>query len=170
MEEYKETNKKELSDEQINEMKEQIYDYLVEQKIYEQNIKKNNIEIKDKEVEYVMYKNPGSLPENVKSIFADSNGVFREDLYLKGMNIDSPENNKFKESLKYAVKKYLETKKLFDIITRDVKLTDEETRSHNNSVEANELLLKKQNNEIQKWIKEMKSKAVIVDNRKDFEK
>lgn len=169
IEEYSETEKKEIPENQINEMKEQIFDFLVEQSIEEQSVKNYNIEIEDKEVDYVMYKNPGSLPDNVKSVFTDSGSEFREDLYFQAINTDSPENNKFKENLKYAIKRQLETKKLFDMVTGDVKLTDEDFKNNSKYTEANVLLAAKQYSVYQKWKKEMKSKAVIVDNRKYFE-
>lgn len=169
MENYEKSNKEELTKEKIKDLKNQIFDYLVEQKIYEQNIKNNNIDISDKQIEYIMFKNPASLPENAKSIFFDSLGVFNKDLYMQAINYNSPENDEFKKSLKDAIKKQLEVKKLYEIITRDVKLTDDELKSLNNSKDIESMLEKKKNSEIQKWVSEMKSKAIIIDNRKEFE-
>ena len=166
----KETYNKDLTGKELEQVKDAVWSMLVKQKIIDQQVKLNKIEITDETVEDIMFKNPGSLPDEVKVMFNDSTGNFDIQNYIQTMNTYTPEVEKFKEKVKLVIKYKLEVNELFDIITKDVKLTDEDYKSAGNSDKVNELLMTKKNSEVLKWLEDLKLKAVIVDNRKKFVK
>ncbi|MCX6166321.1 MAG: hypothetical protein NTU73_15920, partial [Ignavibacteriae bacterium] len=148
----------------------EIWDMLVKQKIIQQNIKKYSIKADEKEIENIMYKKPESLPEEVKSVFYDSKGNFNEDVYLKSIKIDSPDNIKFRENVKNILREDIENNMLMDIVAKDIILSTEELKPGIDDKLKNKLLKKKKVKQFEIWLEEMKLLAKIVDNRKKFEK
>ncbi len=164
------TNGKEPSESEIDKIKDEVWRMLVMQKIIGQEIKELDIEVNDDDVENVMYKNPEDLPEDVKKVFYDSTGKFDLSMYQIAMNSTSHEVEIFKGQVKILVQKKLESDRLLAVIAKDVKLTDEELKSVPKMDEANKLLKEKKNLAFKNWYDSKKSKAIIVDNRKEFER
>lgn len=169
-EKYEKANNKELSGKELEKTREAAWNYFVEQKIIQKQLELNKIKIDDSEIDYIMYSNPELLPEIVKKIFYDVNGKFDIYDYRVSMNTNTKEVEAFKDEVKIVVKNHLEVQKVFDIITKDVKLSDEELKSAKDADETDIQLNKKKDLEVQKWFEKMKSNSKIVDNRKKFEK
>lgn len=169
-EKYEKANKKKLSGKVLENTKEASWNYFVEQKIIQKQLILNKIKVDDAEIDYIMYKNPELLPESVKKIFYDVKGNFDIYDYRVSMNTNTKEVEAFKEEVKITVKNHLEVQKVFNIITKDVKLSDDELKSTKDTTEANIQLNKKKDMEVEKWFEKMKRNSKIVDNRKKFEK
>lgn len=119
----KEQNKgKELDDQSYQQVREQVWNYLVQQTLKEQEMKRLGVTVTDQEVLNWVYNEPETLPDWLKNNFNDSLGVFHSE-YLQGA-IQAPENKeKWVEIEQYLIK-ILQDNKLNSLIASSVSVSE----------------------------------------------
>ncbi|HOP49190.1 MAG TPA: peptidylprolyl isomerase [Ignavibacteriales bacterium] len=121
-EQYKAQTGVDIEEDQMDYLRDQIWDQLITQKLVEQQMKKMNIEVSDKEVDdYIFGPNP---PEFLKQQFIDSTGRFRRDIYMQALK--DPRNKQILENLKKGLKEELKQQKLGNILFASVSLSEGE--------------------------------------------
>jgi peptidyl-prolyl cis-trans isomerase D len=123
VEQMKEQNKgKELDEQGYQQVREQVWNYLIQQTLKEQEMQRLGIKVTDEEILNWVYNEPETLPDWLKNNFIDSLGVFHAE-YLQGA-IQAPENKeKWVEIEKYLVK-LLEDNKLNSMIASSVTVSE----------------------------------------------
>lgn len=111
-----------IPEEQMDYVREQVWDELVAQKLLEQQMKQMKIEVTDKEVEdYLFGPNP---PEFLRGQFTDSTGRFRRDIYMQALK--DPRNKQIVDNLKVGLKEELKQQKLASVIFAGVTISEGE--------------------------------------------
>lgn len=123
VEQMKEQNKgKDLDEQTYQQIKEQVWNYLVQQTLKEQEMKRLGVKVSDQEVLNWVYNEPETLPDWLKNNFIDSLGVFHSE-YLQAA-IQAPENKeKWVEIEKYLIS-MLEDNKLNSLIAASVSVSE----------------------------------------------
>ncbi|MCX6164796.1 MAG: peptidylprolyl isomerase, partial [Ignavibacteriae bacterium] len=119
----KEQNKgKELDEQAYQQVREQVWNYMVQQTLKEQEMKRLGVTVTDQEVLNWVYNEPETLPDWLKNNFNDSLGVFHSE-YLQGA-IQAPENKeKWVEIEQYLIKT-LQDNKLNSLIASSVSVSE----------------------------------------------
>jgi len=123
VEQMKEQNKgKELDEQSYNQMKEQVWNYLIQQTLKEQEMKRLGISVSDQEILNWVYNEPETLPDWLKNNFIDSLGVFHPD-YLQ-MAIQSPENKTKWVEIEQYLKKILQDNKINSLVAASISVSE----------------------------------------------
>lgn len=123
VEQMKEQNKgKEVDEQSYNQLKEQVWNYLVQQTLKEQEMKRLGISVSDQEIINWVYNEPETLPDWLKSNFNDSLGVFHPE-YLQAA-IQAPENKEKWVEIEQYLRKILEDNKLNSVIASSVSISE----------------------------------------------
>jgi peptidyl-prolyl cis-trans isomerase D len=123
VEQMKEQNKgKEIDEQSYQQLKEQVWNYLVQQTLKEQEMKRLGISVSDQEIVNWVFNEPETLPDWLKNNFTDSLGVFHPD-YLQGA-IQAPENKEKWIEIEQYLKKILEDNKINSIIASSVTISE----------------------------------------------
>lgn len=122
-EQMREQNKgKELDEQTYNQMKEQVWNYLVQQTLKEQEMQRLGVTVTDQEILDWVFNEPESLPDWLKSNFNDSLGVFHAE-YLQ-MAIQAPENKSKWVEIEQYLKKILQDNKMNSLIAASVSVSE----------------------------------------------
>lgn len=123
LEQMKEQNKgKELDEQSYQQAKEQVWNYIVQQTLKEQEMQRLGVKVTDQEVLNWVYNEPETLPDWLKNNFVDSLGVFHSE-YLQAA-IQAPENKeKWVEIEQYLIK-ILQDNKLNSLIAASVSVSE----------------------------------------------
>lgn len=123
VEQAKEQNKgKELDEQTYNQLKDQVWNYLIQQTLKEQEMKRLGITVSDQEILDWVYNEPETLPDWLKNNFNDSLGVFHAE-YLQ-MAIQAPENKTKWVEIEQYLKKILQDNKINSLIAASVSVSE----------------------------------------------
>jgi len=123
VEQMKEQNKgKELDEQSYNQLKDQVWNYLVQQTLKEKEMKRLGITVTDQEIIDWVYNEPETLPDWLKNNFNDSLGVFHSE-YLQ-MAIQAPENKAKWVEIEQYLKKILEENKINSLVAASVSVSE----------------------------------------------
>jgi peptidyl-prolyl cis-trans isomerase D len=123
VEQMKEQNKgKELDEQSYNQLKEQVWNYLIQQTLKEQEMKRLGVTVSDQEILDWVYNEPETLPDWLKNNFNDSLGVFHSE-YLQ-MAIQATENKSKWVEIEQYLKKILQDNKLNSLVAASVSVSE----------------------------------------------
>jgi len=123
VEQMKEQNKgKEIDEQTYNQIKDQVWNYLVQQTLKEQEMKRLGITVSDQEIVDWVYNEPETLPDWLKNNFNDSLGVFHPE-YLQ-MAIQAPENKSKWVEIEQYLKKILQDNKINSLVAASVSVSE----------------------------------------------
>ncbi len=123
VEQMKEQNKgKDLDEQTYQQIKEQVWSYLVQQTLKEQEMKRLGITVSDQEILDWVYNEPETLPDWLKNNFVDSLGVFHSE-YLQAA-IQAPENKEKWVEIEQYLRKILQDNKINNLIAASVSVSE----------------------------------------------
>jgi peptidyl-prolyl cis-trans isomerase D len=109
---YREQNKVDIDDDNLDQLRDQLWDEFIYKTLTQQQIDKFNIVVTDKEVNDQLFgPNP---PDFLKRQFIDSAGTFRRDIYDQALK--DPRNKEILVTVKDALKEQLFAEKLQAVI------------------------------------------------------
>lgn len=115
---------KSLDDQQYQQIRDQVWQSLIQQTIVKQQQEKLGITVSDNEVIDWVYKRPETLPDVVKQSFMDSTGVFNIAAYQNALTMKSPEAIKFWGQVDAYLRDILRSQKLQAAVTGSILITD----------------------------------------------
>lgn len=123
VEQMKEQNKgKEIDEQTYNQIKEQVWNYMVQQALKEQEMKRLGISVSDQEVLNWVFNEPETLPDWLRNNFVDSLGVFHPE-YLQ-MAIQAPENKSKWVDIEQYLRKILQDNKINSLVAASVSVSE----------------------------------------------
>ena len=123
VEQTKEQNKgKEIDDQTYQQLKEQVWNYMVQQALKEQEMKRLGISVTDQEVLNWVYNEPETLPDWLRNNFVDSTGVFHAE-YLQAA-IQAPENKSKWVEIEQYLRKILQDTKINTLVAASVSVSE----------------------------------------------
>lgn len=117
---------KDIDDATLEQIKEQIWNQLVQQKITKQEISKLGITVSDNEILDFIYNQPEQLPEAIKRNFIDSTGVFNMEFYQQALGMKTKEATQFWNQVEIYMREVLLAEKLQNYITASVIVPEED--------------------------------------------
>ena len=112
----------EISDEQIDQFRDQVWDFVVSQVLIEQQVNKLGISVSDEEVkDIILGDNP---PDFLKQSFIDSAGNFNRDLYENALF--DPQNEKALINAEQSIRQLRLNEKLQSIVLSSITVTEDE--------------------------------------------
>ncbi|MGB9697309.1 MAG: peptidylprolyl isomerase [Ignavibacteria bacterium] len=122
----KQNNGKDPDDVNLANLKEQVWNSLVQQVLMKQEMKKLGITVSDNEIIDWIYNNPETLPEEIKRNFMDSTGVFNYDLYQQALSMKTQEVTQFWAQVEAYLREVLLAEKLQQKLLSTVNVTEGE--------------------------------------------
>lgn len=113
VDEYKANSKQDPDDQTMEQLRDQVWQSLVNQMLIEQAAKNLGIVVTDEEIVNWVTSNPESLPDMIKKNFEDSTGQINRQILEAALSSDRPEVQQFWKS----VQDYLKQQRLQDKIT-----------------------------------------------------
>jgi peptidyl-prolyl cis-trans isomerase D len=113
VEQYKANSKQDPDDQTMEQIRDQVWQSLVNQMLIEQAAKKLGIVVTDQEIVDWVTNNPESLPDVIKKNFEDSTGQVNRQILEAALSSDRPEVQQFWKS----VQDYLKEQRLQEKIT-----------------------------------------------------
>ncbi|MCX7609967.1 MAG: peptidylprolyl isomerase [Ignavibacterium sp.] len=124
IENYKQQNKQDPTDEQIEQFREQVWESLINQALIEELIEKFNLVVSDQEVkDVILGENP---PDFLKQNFIDSLGNFNRQLYEQALF--DPQNKQALIQAEEFVRQSRLTQKLQSILLASINVGEDEVR------------------------------------------
>lgn len=115
---------KDVDDATLEQLKEQVWNSLVQQTLTKQEIARLGITVSDNEILEVIYKNPEQLPEAIKRNFMDSTGVFNADFYQQALGMKTKEATQFWNQVEAYMREVILSDKLQTYITASIIVTE----------------------------------------------
>lgn len=122
----KQNNGKEPDDVNLANLKEQVWNNLVQQVLMKQEMKKLGITVSDNEILDWIYNNPETLPDEIKRNFMDSTGVFNYDLYQQALSMKTQEVTQFWSQVEAYLREVLLAEKLQQKLLSTVNVSEGE--------------------------------------------
>ena len=117
---------KDVDDQTMEQLKEQVWNTMVSQKLLEQEIKRLKIQTTDQEILDWVYNRPETLPDWLKKFFTDSTNVFRTDMMFQTLQNKKPEIVQAWTQIEQDLKKQLEYDKIQSFVTSSVTVSEGE--------------------------------------------
>ena len=124
-ENLKAQNGKDVSDDENDQFRDQVWDALVSQTLVKQQIKKLGITVSDQEIRDIILSN--NPPEFLKRNFVDSTGKFNRQLYLSALY--DPRNSQALIQAEDYVRQSLLNQKLQSMLLASVNISEEDLRN-----------------------------------------
>ncbi len=115
---------KDVDDAALEQLKEQVWNSLVQQTLTKQEIARLGIKVSDSEILDFIYNRPEQLPEPIKRNFIDSTGVFNMDFYQQALGMKTKEATQFWNQVEQYMKEVLLSDKLQTYITASIIVTE----------------------------------------------
>ncbi|MFZ4590585.1 MAG: peptidylprolyl isomerase [Ignavibacteria bacterium] len=115
---------KDVDDATLEQLKEQVWNSLVQQTLTKQEIARLGITVSDNEILDFIYNRPDQLPEPIKRNFIDSTGVFNADFYQQALGMKTKEATQFWNQVEAYMREVLLSDKLQTYITASVIVTE----------------------------------------------
>jgi parvulin-like peptidyl-prolyl isomerase len=120
--ELRRQNGQEVDDEAVDQFRDQVWDYIISQKLIEQQVNKLGITVTDEEIkDIILGDNP---PAFLKQNFIDSVGNFNRELYENALF--DPQNEQALINAEVSVRQYRLNEKLQSMILASVNVTEDE--------------------------------------------
>jgi len=127
--EARKQNGQDVQDEELDQFRDQVWDYVVSQRLIEQEVQKMGITVSDDEIrEIILGDNP---PAFLKQNFIDSAGNFNREQYEGALF--NPQNEKILINAEESVRQYRINEKLQSMILASVNVTQDEVLRKFNS-------------------------------------
>ncbi|MCX7833679.1 MAG: peptidylprolyl isomerase [Ignavibacteria bacterium] len=120
------TKKKEIDEKTLQQLREQVWQGMVQKILVEQEIERLGIKVSEDEVKDWVYNRPETLPQWLKNFFTDSTNVFRTDLMYQTLQSSNPEIVKAWADIEKNLFLQLKYEKLQDVILGSVIVTEGE--------------------------------------------
>lgn len=117
---------KEIDDKTMVQIREQVWNSIVQRKLIQQEIGKQGISVTTDEVKEWVYQRPETLPQWLKNFFTDSTGVFRTDMMYQTLQDKRPEIAQAWADIERELFLQMEFEKFQNIITSSVIVTEGE--------------------------------------------
>lgn len=117
-------NGKDIDDATMDQMKEQVWNSLVQQTLVKQEIAKLGIKVSDAEILDVIYNHPEQLPDPIRKNFIDSTGAFNVEFYQQALGMKTKEATTFWNQVEAYMRENLLNEKLQNNITASVLITE----------------------------------------------
>jgi parvulin-like peptidyl-prolyl isomerase len=114
----------EIDDAYTQQIREQVWNSLVQQTLINEQIEKMGITVSDNEVLDWVYNRPQTLPDEIKRYFMDSLGVFNVAAYQQVLTSREPQAVQFWKAVEIGLRENLLRQKLFAAITNSVMVTE----------------------------------------------
>lgn len=114
----------EIDDAYTQQIREQVWNSLVQQTLINEQIEKMGITVSDNEVLDWVYNRPQTLPDEIKRYFMDSLGVFNVAAYQQVLTSREPQAVQFWKAVEVGLRENLLRQKLFAAITNSVIVTE----------------------------------------------
>ncbi|MCI0473586.1 MAG: peptidylprolyl isomerase [Ignavibacteria bacterium] len=111
---------KDVDDATLEQLKEQVWNSLVQQTITRQEINRLGIKVEDSEILDIIYNRPQELPEAIRRNFMDSTGVFNEEFYVQALGMKTQEATQFWNEVEKYMREVLLAEKLQSYITASI--------------------------------------------------
>lgn len=115
---------KDVDDATLEQLKEQVWNSLVQQTLTKQEIARLGIKVTDNEILDFIYNRPEQLPEAIKRNFIDSTGVFNAEFYQQALGMKTKEATQFWTQVEAYMREVLLSDKLQTYITASVLVTE----------------------------------------------
>lgn len=115
---------KSLDDQQYQQIRDQVWQSLVQQTLVKQEQDKLGITVSDNEVLDWVYKRPETLPDPIKQSFMDSTGMFNMAAYQNALTMKSPEATQFWSQVEAYLREIIRSQKLQAAVTGSILVTD----------------------------------------------
>jgi len=119
-------NKKEIDERTLQQLKEQVWQGMVQRILIEQEIDRLGIKVSEEEIKDWVYNSPETLPQWLKNFFTDSTNVFRTDLMYQTLQSNNPEIVKAWADIEKQLFLQLKYEKLQDVILGSTVVTEGE--------------------------------------------
>ncbi|MBK8984034.1 MAG: SurA N-terminal domain-containing protein [Ignavibacteria bacterium] len=114
----------EITDASIAQIRDQVWNSLVNQSITRQAIEEYGITVSDREILDWIYNRPETLPDQIKRNFMDSTGVFNAAFYQQALGMKTPEATQFWSQVENYVRETLLSEKLQAVISEGAIVTE----------------------------------------------
>lgn len=115
---------KDVTEEQVKQVREQVWNSLVSQTLTREAIDKYGIKVTDGEILDWIYNRPESLPEPIKKNFMDSTGVFNSGFYQQALNMKTKEATQFWNQVENYLRETLLSERLQAVLTEGVVVSE----------------------------------------------
>ncbi|MEO8666777.1 MAG: peptidylprolyl isomerase, partial [Ignavibacteria bacterium] len=115
---------KEVSEQQIKQIRDQVWSSLINQTLTKQAIEKYGIKVSDKEILDWIYNRPETLPEPIKKNFMDSTGVFNAGFYQQALGMKTKEATQFWALVESYIRETLLSEKLQAVLSEGVVVSE----------------------------------------------
>ncbi len=117
---------KDIDDATMEQIKDQVWNGLVQQTLTRQEIDRLGIKVTDTEILDFIYNRPEQLPEAIRRNFIDSTGTFNMDFYQQALGMKTKEATQFWNEVEKYMREVLVADKLQNYITSSVLVTENE--------------------------------------------
>lgn len=117
---------KDIDDATLEQLKEQVWNSLVQQTLTKQEIDRLGIKVTDNEILDFIYNRPEQLPDAIKRNFIDSTGVFNTDFYQQALGMKTKEATQFWTQVEQYMREVLLSEKIQTYITASVIVSEED--------------------------------------------
>ncbi len=117
---------KDIDDATLEQLKEQVWNQLVQQKLTKQEIQRLGITVSDNEILDFIYNRPDQLPDAIRRNFIDSTGVFNMEFYQQALGMKTKEATQFWNQVEAYMREVLLAEKLQNYITASVIVPEED--------------------------------------------
>jgi peptidyl-prolyl cis-trans isomerase D len=116
----------EIDEAQITQVRQSVWDEMVQNILLDQEMDKMGISVSDQEVLDWIYKRPETLPQNIRQYFMDSLGVFNYEVYQNALQSKEPQVVEFWSQVEQGLRRTLLLQKLQNVITSSILVTEQE--------------------------------------------
>ncbi len=117
---------KDIDDAMMDQIKEQVWNSMVQQTLTRQEIDRLGIKVSDAEILEIIYNRPEQLPEAIRRNFVDSTGAFNGEFYQQALGMKTKEATQFWNEVEKYMREVLIAEKLQNYITSSVLVTENE--------------------------------------------
>ena len=115
---------KDIDEATMDQIREQVWQSLVQQTLTSQEIERLGIKVSDAEILDWIYNRPENLPDAIKKNFMDSTGVFNVDFYQQALGMKTKEAVNFWNEVEKYLREVLLAEKLQTQITATINVTE----------------------------------------------
>ncbi|MDD5362963.1 MAG: peptidylprolyl isomerase [Ignavibacteria bacterium] len=117
---------KDIDDATMDQVKDQVWNSLLQQTLMKQEIDRLGIKVTDAEILDFIYNRPEQLPEAIRRNFIDSTGTFNMDFYQQALGMKTKEATQFWNQVEQYMREVLVSDKLQNYITSTAIITENE--------------------------------------------
>lgn len=116
----------ELDDNQMEQLRGQEWERMVQDILLEKEIERRGITVTDEEIRAWVVEYPETLPDNIKRIFSDSTGTLNQAYLQQAISAQTPEVKNFWLQVETMLRQQRRLEKLSSILSSTVRVSEEE--------------------------------------------